>query len=107
MNLRDTITNSPGVSQSVREGVLEQLDELESEWMGGREREIEKERRREGREEERVCQSVREGVLEQLDELESEWVGGRERDREREMEGGERGRESLSVCERGSVRAAG
>ena len=39
MNLRDTITNSPGVSQSVREGVLEQLDELESEWMGGRERE--------------------------------------------------------------------
>ena len=38
------------------------------------EREIEKERWREGREEERVCQSVREGVLEQLDELESEWV---------------------------------
>ena len=34
MNLRDTLSNIPGVSQAVRERVLEQLAELESELLG-------------------------------------------------------------------------
>lgn len=34
--LRDTITTSPGLSQPFRDGVLEQLADLESEWAGHR-----------------------------------------------------------------------
>lgn len=34
LQLRDNITTSPGLSQPFRDGVLEQLANLESEWAG-------------------------------------------------------------------------
>lgn len=34
MQLRENITTSPGLSQTFRDGVLEQLANLESEWAG-------------------------------------------------------------------------